>query len=328
MNNQDLIIKEAIGTADFKSAGGYLNTEQSNKFLRGVIDQPTIIKAARSVIIDGENKKIEKIGFGSRIMRPGVENTALTSDKYAKPSFGKVELATKEVIAEVRLSYDTLEANIERAQLKNTIIQMIQERVALDLEELALQGKLTSDDAYLAILNGILFKASSHVVDGEGHEPSLTLWTDLIKAVPSKYIRDPKAWRIWTSRNIDLAWKNKIAARNTVAGDRFLLENTNATALGYTIEPVAMMPEDLTYDPTPCVTPNSSGDEVENLGEALFTHPQNIVIGFTRQVQMEQDKDISARQHIIVVTMKVDVAIEETDAVGKLINLKPSYTES
>jgi hypothetical protein len=327
MNNQDLIIKDALGTADFKTAGGYLNTEQANKFLRGVIDQPTIIKAARSVIIDGENKKIEKIGFGSRIMRKAIENTALTSDKYAKPTFGKVELSTKEVIAEVRLSYDTLEANIERAQLKNTIIQMIQERVALDLEELVIQGDKDSEDEYLAILDGVLKKASSHVSDAEGGEVSLTHFTNLIKGVPAKYIRDPKAWRVYTSRNIDLSWKNKIAARNTVAGDRFLLENTNASALGYTIEPVAMMPENLVYDPDG-PTPNNDGDEKTNLGQSLFLHPQNIVIGFTRSVQIEQDKDISARQHIIVVTMKVDVALEEADAISKLINLKTSYTES
>jgi hypothetical protein len=327
MDNVD-IVKDALATADLKAGnGGYLNTEQSNKFLRGIIDQPTIIKAARSVIIDGENKKIEKIGFGSRIMRPATENTALTSDKYAKPTFGKVELSTKEVIAEVRLSYDTLEANIERGQLKNTIIAMIQERVALDLEELILQGNTASTDPYLAVIDGVLKKANSHVVDLKGAEVDLTAWTNLIKSVPSKYLRDQNAYRIWTSRNIDLAWKNQIASRNTVAGDRFLLENANATALGYQIQPIAMIPEDLTYLGADGLEGGTAENaDVANLGLALLGHPQNIVVGFTRQVQMEQDKDITKRQHIIVVTMKVDVAVEETDAMGKLINIKPSYT--
>lgn len=322
MDNRDTILKDALGTSDFRSAGGYLNAEQSDRFLRGVIDQPTILKAARSVIIDGETKKIEKIGFGSRIMRPAVENTALTADKYAKPTFGKVDIATKEVIAEVRLSYDTLEANIERAQLKNTIMQMIQERVALDLEELILQGDTDSADTYLAVINGFLKKATSHVVDAQASEISLSNFSSLIKAVPQKYIRDAAAWRMYTSRNIDLAWKEQVAARNTVAGDRFLLENTNATALGYKIEPIAMMPEDLVYDNN--TTPTS--DDTSSLGQMLFTHPQNLIVGFTRKVQIETDKDISARQHIIVVTLKVDAAIEEADAVGKLINLKTTYT--
>lgn len=325
MENQAAIIKDALSTADLKAGnGGYLNAEQSNKFLRGVIDQPTLVNATRSIIIDGEQKKIEKIGFGSRIMRPGVENTALTADQYAKPQFGKVDISTHEVIAEVRLSYDTLEANIERAQLKNTIISMIQERVALDLEELILKGDTGSSDPYLAILDGFLKKASAHIVDAQNNEVQLAYFANLIKAVPSKYIRDAAAWRMYTSRNIDLAWKQKIAERNTVAGDRFLLEGTNATALGFKIQPIAMMPEDLVYDPTPA-TPGG-GDTVDGLGGMLFTHPQNLIVAFTRKVQMEQDRDITKRQHIIVVTLKIDAAIEETDALGKLINLKTTYT--
>jgi hypothetical protein len=332
MDNNVIFNKAALAVQDLAS-GGYLNPMQSERFIRGIIDQPTILKKCRTVTIDGEQKKIEKIGFGQRIMRPGVENTPLNAEDYAKPQFGKIELSTKETIAEVRISYDTLEANIEGDRLRNTIITLIQERCALDLEELILQGdKNHPSDTYLQILDGVLKKQESkpallttdqwnavnkHIVDAQGNEPSLTLWTQLIKAVPAKYIRDMAAWRIFTSRNVDLAWKNAIASRNTVAGDRFLLQNTNATALGFEIEPIAMMPENLTYGTTPVQT---------NLGQALLTHPQNIVVGFTRRVQMEYDKDISARQFIIVVTLKCDVAIEETDAMAKLINIKPSFT--
>jgi len=331
MDNQTIFQKAALAVSDL-AAGGYMNAMQAEKFIRGIIDQPTIIKTCRTVTIEGEQKKIEKIGFGQRIMRRGVENTPLESKDYAKPQFGKIELSTKETIAEVRISYDTLEANIEGANLRNTIIAMIQERCALDLEELIIQGDTdNNNDDYLAILDGVLKKQANrpalltaeewdavgkHIIDAKASEPSLDLWTSLIKTVPAKYIRDINAWRIYTSRNIDLAWKNAVASRNTVAGDRFLLQNTNATALGYVIEPIAMMPENLSYGATP----------VTGLGQALLTHPKNIVVGFTRKVQMEYDKDISARQFIIVVTLKVDTQVEETDAMARLINLKPSYT--
>ena len=339
MNNDTIINKAALAVQDL-AAGGYLNPMQSEKFLRGIIDQPTIIKNCRTVMITGEQKKIEKLGFGQRIMRPGVENTALSSDDYAKPQFGKVELSTKEVIAEVRISYDTLEANIEGGKLRNTLIALIQERCALDLEELILQGDTDNEnDDYLAILDGILKKQESkpalltsqqwaavnkHVVDAEGRSPNLMDWTDLIKSVPAKYIRDMNAWKIYTSRNVDLAWKNAIASRNTVAGDRFLLQNTNATALGFEIQPIALMPEDLEiYDEE--ATPTTPILVNEGLGQALLTHPKNIIVGFTRKIQMEYDKDISARQFIIVVTLKVDTAIEETEAMAKLINIEPSF---
>lgn len=305
MTNADAISK-ALTSSDLQ-AGGYLNPEQSTKFIRGVLDQPTLLKSCRQVLINGENKKIEKIGFGSRILRAGKEATALTADQYAKPDFGKVELSTKECIAEVRISYDTLENNIEGANLKNTIMAMIQSRVALDLEELLLNGDTASDDPYLATLDGILKKASIHVTDAASKNIGLDNLTQLIQGVPSKYIRNAADWGIYTSRNADLAWKNQIAARNTVAGDRFLLENANASALGFQIKPTAMMPE------------------VDGVTQALFTNPQNIIAGFTRRIQLEQDKDISKREHIIVVTMKADFALEEADAASKLINLKPTF---
>jgi len=303
MENTETLVKGALASADLQS-GGYLNPMQSEKFLRGVIDQPTLLRACRTVLIDGESKKIEKIGFGSRILRPAVENVALTSDQYAKPSFGKVELTTKEVIAEVRISYDTLENNIERGQLKNTIMSMIQERVALDLEELMLNGDTTSSDPYLKLVDGILKKANQHVVDANGSPINTNAWRRLIGAVPPKYRRNPADWRIYTSHALDLDWKEAIASRNTVAGDRFLLQNTNATALGYEIQPCAMVPV-----------------SDDNLTKALLTHPKNLIAGFTRKVQIETDKDISARQIIIVVTVKVDFAIEEADACGLLDNV-------
>lgn len=303
MTNHEAVVRSALSSSDL-SAGGYLNAEQSDKFLRGVIAQPTLLKTCRTVLINGESKKIEKIGFGQRIMRPATENTALTADQYSKPSFGKVELITKEAIAEVRISYDTLENNIEGTQIKNTIISMIQERVALDLEELMINGDTGSADTYLALTNGIIKKASSHIIDANGASPDLSLFRKLIGIVPPKYRRQVPDWRIYTSHDLDLDWKEKIAARNTVAGDRFLLQSSNATALGFEIQPCAMVPVSET-----------------NRTLALLTHPQNLIAGFTRRVQIETDKDISARQIIIVVTVKADFAIEESDACGLLKNV-------
>lgn len=345
MTNKEIIAKVDKGLTSIADlgAGGYLNPMQSDRFIRGIIDQPTIIKSCRTVTITGEQKKIEKIGFGERIMRPAKEHTALTAEKYGKPQYGKVELSTKEVIAETRISYDTLEANIERGNLRSTIIKLLQERVALDLEELIVRGDTTSGDDYLAVLDGVLKKCNKWIVDVGGEDcPSLNQWTRLIKSVPQKYIRQPNNWRIYTNRIVDLAWKNKIASRNTVAGDRFLLQNTNATALGFEIEPIAMMPGGIQagqYPPWPVTEKvphspyeleaslgGSSGDGT-SLSQALLIEPKNIVVGFTRRIQMEFDKNISARQIIIVTTMKVDVAIEEVDASAKMINMAVDLAE-
>jgi hypothetical protein len=356
MTNKELVSKIDKGLASVKdlSAGGYLNSMQAEKFIRGIIDQPTIIKSCRTVIIKGEHKKIEKIGFGNRIMRRGIEHTPLHKNDYARPQYGKVDLYTRETIAETRLSYDTLEANIEQKGIRNTIISLLQERIALDLEELVVRGDMDyygdeeSDhfDDYLSILDGVLKKTNKWVVDVAGEDcPTLGQWTRLIKAVPQKYLRVPEQWRIYVNRLTDLAWRNKIAARNTAAGDRFLLDNQDSVALGFKIKPITMMPGGLLagqYPPWPTQPPvphspytgdthagGGDGDAVdaEQSSQALMIHPKNIIVGFTRSVQMEYDKDISARQIIIVTTLKVDCAIEEVDATAKMINMNPVFPE-
>ncbi len=353
MTNNELIAKvdEGLTSVSQLAAGGYLNSMQSEKFIRGIIDQPTIIKACRTETIIGEHKKLEKIGFGNRIMRKGTEHVALTKEQYAKPQFGKVDLYTREVIAETRLSYDTLEANIERGSMRNTIIRLLQERIALDLEELVVRGDMDLGDPthpefdeYLGVLDGVLKKCNKWLIDCNGADsPTLGQWASLIKAVPQKYLRVPNQWRIFVNRLTDLAWKTRIAERNTVAGDRFLLQNTNASALGFEIEPITMMPGGYREGqfppwPTEPKVPHhpddpesheggSKGDSAFVPTQALLIHPKNIIVGFTRKVQMEYDKDISARQIIIVTTLKVDTAIEEIDASAKLINMNPTFPE-
>ncbi len=51
--------------------------------------------------MDHDTQKIEKIGFGQRILRAAQEGVALTKDQKSVPSTSTVNLSRKEVIAEV-----------------------------------------------------------------------------------------------------------------------------------------------------------------------------------------------------------------------------------
>ena len=142
--NPELIKKADLVLADLTSNGGILNPEQSDRFLKVLIESPTILKDARTVPMNSPVMKINKIGFGSRILRPAVENTALVSSDRSKPDTTQLTMTTKEVIAEVRIPYGVLEDNIEQGNLENTILNLIAERAALDFEELILLGDIGS----------------------------------------------------------------------------------------------------------------------------------------------------------------------------------------
>lgn len=308
MNNQTIIEKAAMTLSDLAS-GGLMNPQQFNTFYRMLIDEPTILKGARTEPLSSDTAKIEKIGFGQRILRAGVEATALSDADRAKPTTDKVDLATKEVIAEVNISYDTLENNIEGSNLQNTIMQMIAQRAALDLEELALNGDTASSDTYLKLINGLQKQATSHVYNHLSAAVSKDMFKSAQKLVPAKYLRDPMAWRYYLSSNAALEWKDQVASRQTGLGDQ-ALQGGNSTAFGIPVAPTAML--------QPFSDGGSPAKQVTN---GLLTHPKNIIFGISRNVRVEVDKDIRARVFVIVLTAKIDVKFEEEDAVAKITNI-------
>lgn len=317
MENKELLRKADLTMSDLESDGGLLNAEQSEKFIDMVTEAPTILRAARGVKMTRQKTEVNKLGFSSRILRPAVENTGLDADDRAKPSTGKVTLDTNEVIAEVRLPYASLEDNPEKESFSDHVMRLIAERVAVDLEELIVQGDTDNeDDAYLALFDGLIKRVKSHVVDLK-HETGAekSAFKQLVGALPAKYMQIRNQWRIYTSTNAELVWRDYLSDRATGAGDRFLLEDIPAPYAGIPVVPVSKMPEvahDAVVEPPAAAYTSTT---------AILTHPQNILVGFHRNISVETDKDISARQYIIVVTCRVGMNLEEEDATAKLKDL-------
>lgn len=309
MDNKNIIEKAAMTLSDLAS-GGLLNPAQSNKFLRMVQDAPTIINAARFVPMTHDAMKVEKIGFGQRILRPGQEGIALAEDQKSVPQTSTVSLAAKEVIAEVNITYDTLENNIEKGNLYNTIMQMIAERAALDLEELVVNGDTASTDTYLALLDGIRKQATEHVVDFANEPVSKDAFKAGIKAMPKKYYRNPADFRFFTSYNAQVEYMDSVASRQTNLADR-ALQGGMPTAYGTPVQGIAMLQGE----------PDATDPSIVT-SDVLFTHPKNILFGMSRNIRIEVDRDIRERKFIIVLTAKVDTKFEEEDAVVKIENVK------
>ncbi|QNP15570.1 phage major capsid protein [Bacillus pumilus] len=306
MRNQDVINKAEMTLASLKT-GGLMNPTQSNTFIRMVQNAPTLLQDARVIPMESDSQKIEKIGFGQRILRPGQEGVGLTNEQKTAPTTSTVQLTAKEVIAEVNITYDTLENNIEGDNLQNTIMQMLAERAAVDIEELILNGDTGSSDAYLAQLDGIRKQATSHIVDVAGEPLTRQVFKQGYKAVPSKYLRIPQEFRFYTSPGQEVEWKDKVAERQTNLGDA-AVQGGLSSAFGVPVKGIANM--------QPYV------EDGADVSDILLTHPKNIILGFSRNIRIEVDKDIRRRKFIIVLTAKLDSKFEEEDAVAKIIKVK------
>ena len=77
-SNAALLRRKAdLALADL-ATGGDLLPEQSNTFLRRMIDAPSLMRQARVVQMTADTMNINKIQFSKRIMRHGLETSPLT----------------------------------------------------------------------------------------------------------------------------------------------------------------------------------------------------------------------------------------------------------
>jgi HK97 family phage major capsid protein len=242
-SNQDIINKADVALSDLSANGGLLNPEQTDKFIQTLMDSPTLINSARVVTMNAPQKKINKIGFGSRILRPGVSGVALNASDRVKPDFGNITLNTKEVIAEIHIPYDVLEDNIAGGNigaamgssaggLHDIIVGLVGQRAALDLEEMSILGDTASGDAYLALTDGFLKRATLHTVDAMGATMTKDIFKQCIKAMPDKYLRVRGENSFFVSVDQETEYRDTVANRVTGLGDSALVSASSLNVFG------------------------------------------------------------------------------------------------
>ncbi|QIG76083.1 capsid protein [Rhizobium phage RHph_I4] len=305
----DIVQRADLALADLTANGGYLDAEHQDTFYRNILDEPTILRECRGVQMGAPEWRLPKIGLGSRILRPasqgtgaqdnGTNNRHLAAASRFKPDFGQVTMKSEEFIAEIHIHDEVLEDNLEKGNLTQTILQLMAERIALDLEELILLGDKASGDAYLAKIDGVLKLSSSHVVDAGGEGINVGIFNDMKKALPTKFRRNLSTMRYYSSMDVESDYRVRVAARQTNAGDAMLIGGAPVPVLGVPLKGIALMPQT----------------------NGLLLNPQNIIWGVQRNVRIERERDIRARSWIIVVTLRAALCIEEVDAVVKLTNL-------
>lgn len=290
---RDIVAKADLTVKDLMSNGGYLQQEQVDTFLRLVKDQPTILREARRVNMKSHTREVDKIGFTERLLRPApTEGTALANSARVKPTTGKVVLTTKKMMAEVHLTYETLEDNIEKGNLEQVIMQEMAKQVALDVEELILLGDTASSDSYLALQDGIIKQATDHIVTVTG-SMSKDIFSQGVKEMPSKYLRDSSLMRWYVSPANETDYRDSLGNRETALGDTMIEGFRGVYHHGIPVAPTAMMPEE----------------------NAILTRPDNVIWGVWRDIMVETDKDIRSQVYIIVLSLRAGMVLEEPDAI-------------
>ena len=308
ISNRSILQKADFALQHLIDNGGLLFPAQAKKFMQLMITESTLIPQATYRPMSRAREQIDQIKFGSRVLRAAEELVALPDAERSVPDISKVELDCREFIGEVNLSDQVLEENIEDGEFRQTIMQILAPAVGRDLEEVVINGDTASADPFLAQFDGILVQAQSNIVDAAGAPISKDLFNDMMKALPSRYRKNKRELRFYTASNGELDYRNTLAERATVAGDRYLETDTPVMAAGTPVVGVPLFPDNL----------GATNDQTV----VILTHPKNIVVGVRRKIRMEWDRSIRQRSMFVVVTLMANARFIEEDAVVKSINVQ------
>ena len=301
--------------------GGLLNPEQSARFLDYMFDATVIGKVARTVRMRADTTEIDRIGVGEKLMKLAAE--AEDTGSNAAVQFSKISLTTKKLRLDWELSTESLEDNIEGADLEDHIARLMATQAGNDLEDVVLNGNTAlSSDALYKSFDGVvkLAKANGHVVGGEGAVVSRDIFNKALKAMPRKYKQRRPDLRFLAgsnliqdylysaSQNIQNVNPQDIAS-SIIRGDQGGLGGPAGYvapfAFGIPIVEVPLLKETQTGS---YVSP--SGDH----GDVHLTFPNNVVIGIKRDVTVY--RFFWPKKDSIEYTMytRVGTQIEQADA--------------
>lgn len=301
--NRTLLRKAEIAVADF-TAGGLLQPAQADQFIRLAIKQPVILKLCSVTPMKNFKEERDKMRFASRVLRAGQEATALPSASWAKPALGMFTLDAQLFKAEVRLSDEVLEDQIERGVFRETLMQELSKAIGRDMEWVAVNGDTTSTDPVLAKLDGILKQANVWTVNGGSAKLSKTILRDMLRMMPDEFSESGNM-AYFTNRQARIDYRDSLADRATGLGD-IMIQTSDKTV--YADMPVYAVPE--------------FPVDLSSNTQALLCDPEGIYLGVLRQIRLKVDEDISAGVVIIVCTVRFDVKLAEAGAVVKGYNIK------
>jgi HK97 family phage major capsid protein len=291
------------------ASGGYLLPEQARKFIQLLIKKSVIVSSMTTYGMAAQKRKLNKIRFGERVLKPGTPGQALPQADRVRPDLSEVELDTQLFKCEVLIEDEVFEDNIEGPALRNTIMQMLGEAISRDVEWIALNGDVLSADPVLAKLDGLLKQATSHTADGGATKLSSTGLSKARKALPHEYKQDPRIMRWWTSVNAEQDFGDTISDRATPLGDKHFEEHPGPRYKATPVVGVPEMPEDYGGVDTTA---------------ALYLDPKNAHMGIHSRIRLRVTEDVQAGNVIIVGKIRFDVKYANEDAVAKLYNIDVS----
>lgn len=321
MSSNDELLQKVVDTTLLGSGGGGLLTaEQADRFIDYMVDASVLVKEVRLVRMNAPTRDIDKIGLGTRITKKATENVDDHND--TDPVFSKISLITTKLRLDWRLTTESLEDNIEGDSLEDTVARLMATQLGNDLEDLYINGDVTSVDPLLMSFDGWhkLSLNSAHVVANALDSSSHHLWKGSfnagLKAMPNKYLQRRVDLRFYSGSNALQDFLNGLTDRTTPLGDAVIFGGppggspngggmTNIRPFGIPVVEVPLQLETIS---------GTYSGATSNHGYLDLTFPKNRIVGVQRDVRVYREFKPKADAIEYTVFTRVCVATENEDA--------------
>lgn len=315
LSTEELLRKATFTTTDFGGVGeAPLSVEQVVAFIELMSAEQVMLPDVRTVTSMASKWQESIIDFASRIAKPGVEATRLVDGDRVKPTTGIVELSTVLLRAEVPISDEVFEDNVAGQNIAGSLERTIASRFGFDIEDLMLNGDLSSGDAFLALLDGWLEQAKN---DGNSLDATSlsqdyqAIFNRLIVNLPDRFKRNLETdGRFYVPKRTEEKYRDILAARGTPLGDLMLTGKSELRYQGILIKGVPSMA-------ITASTPDTS--------HILLANRSNLYAGFQRSMKFETWRDPREGATSFIVTARVDskVAVPEATSVAFNVDVEP-----
>lgn len=308
ISNEELLQKATLNLGDFGAGAAPLTIEQVDRFLRVAIAPQAMLPLVRTVQNNANLWEESILQFGNRILRPGVEGERLSDANRVVPGTGRVQITTVLVRAEVPVTDEVLEDQVERAGFADTLRTMIAERVGLDVEDMFVNGDVDLNDGTVLDLvdgwfeifddNAPAAQQLNVAADGQDYQ---TIFNRMVVSMPDQFKRDKANMRFFVPLRLVEKYIDILAQRGTPLGD-FFLEGTR-TIKYQDIEIVGVPILNIT-----AASPDTS--------EILLTHRLNLYAGYRRMIRMEAFRDPREGATSFLVSIRLAPAVALSGDIG------------
>lgn len=327
----DDMIEKVIRTTEVAAGGGgLLNPEQSNRFIDYMWDATVLGRQVRTIRMKSDTVDIDKVGIGERLLRVATE--AVDTGVNAGATFSKISLTTKKLRLDWEISTESLEDNIEGADLEDHIARLMATQAGNDLEDVAINGDTASADPLLKAFDGWRKRAlaAGHVIDHGGATVDRTVFNKALKAMPRNYMQRRNQLKFFTGSNIiqDYLFTLQQLESTFVNPESLAAAGINQAVrtegpAGFTMGNAFGLP----VQEVPLFEETKAGDysgATGNHGDVWLTFPQNMLWGVKREIQIYREFKNKKDTTEYTMYCRVGTQIENADAFVVVKNVKIS----